>query len=187
MWKKTNSTLFLLRPIGLINKKEAISDVASNSCAARIKYGLQNAYISDRDHPTLIERPVFVLFKPSELTSFNNDFLQEEYNDTDSGLMEDYDYPEGNIVLLYKFPEAYEKDYDLLMEGKYSKVSDGFKQIFPITEENLYGRVFGRDKKLRRELEKEYNVILDDDMELWSTLNQESEILNIEKILKYAK
>lgn len=191
MWKKTNSTLFLLRPLGLINKKEGLSEPKPNICAARTKYGLQNAYIADADHPTLVPRPVFVLFKPANQTAFNDDFLQEEYNDTNSGLKEDYDYPEGNIVLLYSFPMKYAKDYDLIIQGKYSKVSGDFKKIFPFMDSNdeltIYGQVFEKDSEFKKGLEKKFAVVLDNEDELWSGFNPDKETLNIQKILKYGK
>src|SRR5690349_19446244 len=105
-WKDaTYTTMFLLRPLGFIAKSEPV-----NNCHVKRKFNLVNSFIRDMDHPTDEKFPVFVLFKPKDLLEFEK-FVQDE---KETGLLvEDYDYPDGYVVLLYRFPAEYERDYQL--------------------------------------------------------------------------
>ncbi len=175
----TYTTIFLLRPLGFISKSEVIHD-----CHAKRKYNLINAYLKDVDHPTNVKFPVFVLFKPKNLLDFEN-FVQDE---KETGLLvEDYDYPEGYVVLLYKFPDEYERDYQLVINGKYSRTSKEFKGIFPQMDTGglptITYLVLSKHEELRKKREDELDVQLSEDTELWDPFMIEKETLNIGKIL----
>ena len=53
------------------------------------------------------------------------EFLEKEY-ETNHSLIDDYDYEDGFVVLVYKLPSKHHKDYQLIRAGKYSETSKEF-------------------------------------------------------------
>ena len=83
----------------------------------------------------------------------------------------------------------------LVKQGKYSKTSIAFKNIFPKTvkalqggfkreEQSIQHRIFTKSKELKDFWEEHLGVELDDDMEFWQGWIEEKEILYIEQIIK---
>ena len=185
----TKTTEFLIRPLGIVPKHEHYPEWLIVK-----RYGFLNGFIKDQDHETSIERPVFLLFKPSNPVGINK-FITEEY---EIGLLkEDYDYPGGYIVLLYEFPEEYKADYDLILQAKYSKTSKGFKDLFPEIRSATMSRnkkgepvekiqrtfqymVLHQDPVLKENVENAYGAKLDSDSELYDIFRIEKETLKSE-------
>lgn len=177
----TNSSIFLLRGLHLIKPNEIID---RSSIVQML--GFKNAYIRDINHETDLEYPLFLLFSPPEMAIFN-EFLEGEYEY--GQLKEDYDYPNNQVVLVYDFPESYKNDYKLIIEGKYSQVSEKYKKLFPETykegglvHNTLTFHVFNKTKKLREEKEKalELEPGFLEGQELWELFNIEKETLKID-------
>lgn len=121
-------------------------------------------------------------------------FVDTEKNRTEF-LIDDYDYPEGLVVLVYKLDPIFKKDYDLVKLGKYSKTSTTFKKLFPETVSvntdknvktmmSLQTRVFNKSKELVIYWEKKLNLKLEENSELWSSQDIADEELNLEKFLE---
>lgn len=74
--------------------------------------------------------PLYLLFKPE---AFNIDFykfmLQLEKN---QNYIETLDYPNGQVVFVFRIPKRYDRDYRLFLSGKYSRFSKEFKNNFPL-------------------------------------------------------
>ena len=105
-----------------------------------LKNNFINGYIKDLNRDVQYENAVYLLFKPKNLDKFR-EFLDEEYERTKS-IIEDYDYPNGYVVVVYKLDESLFEDFKLIREGKYSKTSEDFKKLFPkyISVENERGK-----------------------------------------------
>ena len=140
------------------------------------------------------ENCVYLLFKPSNLDKFR-EFLDGEYERTKS-VIDDYDYEDGYIVVVYKLNPKFNKDYNLVKQGRYSKTSIEFQSLFPKIikivknglhrdEISLQYRVFNRTEDMILFWEEKLGVIFDHDQEVWHAYEQENEILNIKKIKEY--
>lgn len=198
LFKHNCSTLFLLYPLGLERRK-------------LIEFGFRSAYISDTGKDTDYENPVFLLFKPEDITMFQA-FVDSEYvrvnpHTETFDLREDYDQDKGYVVLLYQFPDEFKEDYEKFLEGKYSKFSAKFKETYPkmIKIKQASGlirdvistqyKIIHNTKKIREEvaerneldikeeLEKRLGVTFSNDMEVWQ-MPGEKDILKIEEIIK---
>jgi hypothetical protein len=187
----TNSSVFLLRGLELVPSTE----ILTNSKLIK-NLGFINAFTSDKYHENDLECPLYLLFqyKDDSQRILLNDFIQGEY---EVGLLiQDYDYPEEHVVLLYTYPDIFKEDYKRIIEGKYSKVSMGFRTLFPETykeygktKKTLTNHVFNRTPEFQKE--REEDLALDpgflDDVELWEPFDEKREQLDINKYLKNDK
>jgi hypothetical protein len=153
--------------------------------------GYINSYMKDSGRDIQYEKCIYLLFKPSHIDLFR-EFLEEEYERTKS-VIDDYDYPNGYVVVVYKLDETFKRDFEFVKTGKYSKTSAKFQELFPkfvkikrngATKEelSLQYRVFNKTEDLKQYWEDKLNVEFDDDMEVWEGFVYENEILNIEKL-----
>lgn len=185
---KTNTTLFLYPVLGLQEHEEA-------------KMGFIGSFLADNDKAYIEDGTMrmFCLFKP--LTSNLGFFNQKIYELESIGLIEDeYDYPEGHIVIVFKLPKKFKNDYDLFLKGKYSKFSEEFKALFPdkkisfknnvkYEDYSLHFHVFRRTPGIKKFIEEKLGANLDiydgdEDFEYWGIPDIETETLNIENYLK---
>jgi len=155
--------------------------------------GYINGYIKDGKKEVQYEDCAYLLFQPSDLDRFKM-FLDEEYQRTKS-IVDDYDYEGGYVVLVYELDAKWEKDFNLVKKGMYSKTSDEFKNMFPKTvkilknglrrdEVSLQHRIFRKSNDLKEYWEEQLGIEFTDDMELWEGWIEEKEILNIDLIIK---
>lgn len=176
--KKTITSIFIV-PILKINK----DDLKNN--------GYSNGYIEDGRKDVQYENSLYLLFKPENLDRFRT-FLNNEYERT-KNIIDDYDYENGYVVIVYTVDDKFKKDVELIKQGKYSKTSKVFQEMFPKTikiqrnglsrdEISLQYRVFNKTPDLIEFWEKKLNVTFDDTQELWEMFVKEEEILNLDKI-----
>ena len=157
--------------------------------------GFINGYIKDGGRDIQYENSVCVLFKPKNLDKFR-EFLDKEYERT-KAVIEDYDYEDGFVVVVYQLNDKYKKDFNLIKKGKYSKTSKSFQNEFPklvkIVREgdikeamSLQTRVFMRTDDLieywEEKLGMNLKITLGDDYELWDIFDETKETLEIDKI-----
>jgi hypothetical protein len=153
--------------------------------------GFINAYIKDEDQDTEYEDCIYLLFNPDDVDKFR-EFLDSEHERTDN-VVEDYDYEGGFVVVVYKLDAKLKKDFDIVKEGKYSKTSNKFQEIFPKAvkltqngkhrdELSLQVRIFKKTPDLVEFWEEKLNVTFDKDQEVWEGWDEQNEILNINKI-----
>ena len=156
-----------------------------------------NAYVRDEGHDTEYTDCIYLLFKPKDLYRFRN-FIDKEYERT-SFLVDDYDYENGYVVVVYQLNPAFEIDFDLIKEGKYSKTSSQFQSLFSrivhITlpnglrrdELSLQYRVFNKTKDLTNFWENEFNMDFNEEQEVWGGFCEEDETLTPNKIKEYVE
>lgn len=176
--KKTDTSRFLVRGIGLETDKLEM-------------YGYLNAYLDDKNHDPHYEDSIYLLFQPKDLALLER-FFREQRARTHL-LIEEYDYPEGYTVGVYKFPAEYMREYRLFKVGRYSQFSDKYVSLFPmIVKEtsqrgipieipSFYDHVFHKTESMREFWEQRLDTTLDKDSENWSIPNLEKETLDIYK------
>lgn len=188
LFQLTCSSLFLLYPLGLDRAKQ-LSEL-----------GFVNAYIRDKSRDTDYKNPVYLLFKPSSLILFQA-FLDEQYEQPNPhtgtrDLVEDYDLEGEYIVLVYQFPERFQRDYEKFFRGEYSKFSSEFRKTFPKTrkikepggswreELSTQYRIIYKDAELREAIEDRLGIYLDDEMEYWEKPRESKETLDIKILIE---
>ncbi len=160
---------------------------------ALIENGFINGFVADVNKEGHYENAVYILFKPKNLDKFK-EFLENEYERT-KNIIEDYDYPDGYVVIVYKLESSLEKDFILVKKGLYSKTSPSYQKRFSKTitlvkdgvskeEISLQYRVFSRSEDLIEYWEDKLAVRFGDNQELWEAFDEEKEKLDIYTINK---
>jgi hypothetical protein len=159
--------------------------------------GFINAYVKDNRRDDVYKESIYLLFKPTDLDKFR-EFLDSEYERT-KAVIEDYDYEDGYVVVVYQLDNKYNRDYELIKQGRYSKTSANFQKIFPkivkITrgglhkdEISLQYRIFNKAEDLVNFWEEKLGIDLEasigKDFEVWDGWDESKEILELDKIKK---
>lgn len=151
-----------------------------------------NAYIKDINREVQYKKnAVYLLFKPDNFNAFNY-FVEGEYDRT-VNIVEDYDYEGGYVVLVYVLDGRYMDDFELIKQGKYSRTSREFQDLFPKVvkiiknglhrdEISLQHRIFKKTDDLRAYWEERMGIDLPDDMEVWEVFIEDNEVLDINQI-----
>lgn len=158
--------------------------------------GFINGYIKDGSREVQYDNCIYLLFQPRNLDRFR-EFLDSEYERT-KAIIDDYDYQDGFVVVVYQLDTRFAKDFSLVRKGKYSKTSSQFQSLFPKViklkknglhrdEISLQYRVFNRTEDLVKFWEDKLGVEFTDDQEVWHGFEEENEILNIEKLKEYVQ
>lgn len=156
--------------------------------------GFINAYSFDNDKD--YQDCVYLLFKPKSMDIFRL-FLENEY-ERSGQLIDDYDYSDGYVVLVYKLDDVWKADYELIRQSKYSKTSQEFQNVFPKVikiivnglrrdEISLQYRIFKKTNDLIEFWENKLEMSFDPEYEVWSWFDKESETLDIKKIKEYVE
>jgi len=156
--------------------------------------GFINSYVKDGSREVQYENCIYLLFQPKDLDKFR-EFLDSEYERT-KDIVDDYDYQDGFVVVVYQLNKKFNKDFMLIKEGLYSRTSKDFQALFPKVikikknglqrdEISLQYRVFNRTEDLIKFWEDKLGVEFDDDQEVWHAFILEDEILNIEKLKEH--
>jgi hypothetical protein len=176
--KKTITTIFIV-PTLKINR----DNLKEN--------GYLNGYLSDVRKDIQYKDAVYLLFQPTNLDKFR-EFLDGETERTKQ-LIDDYDYEDGFVVLVYTLDKKWKKDFALVREGLYSKTSKEFQDIFPKVlkvmknnthrdERSLQNRIFTKCEELRQYWEDKLDITFTDDMEVWDGFSIENETLDLDTI-----
>ena len=157
--------------------------------------GFINAYIRDDRRDDQYKESIYLLFKPENLDKFR-EFLDNEYERTKT-VIEDYDYEDGFVVVVYQLNEKYKKDFTLIKQGKYSKTSSDFQKVFPKIikivknglhrdELSLQYRIFNKASDLidfwEEKLGIDFKTTVGDEFEVWEGWDEQKEILELDKI-----
>ena len=179
--KKTITSIFIV-PTLSIGKERLLDN------------GYINGYIKDDRKEVQYENCVYILFRPENLDKFK-DFLDEEYERTKS-IIDDYDYEDGFVVVVYVLNVRLTDDISLIKQGKYSQTSKKFQEIVPKVvkikrngyskdEVSLQFRVFNKTEDLRQFWEDKFGVEFDEEMEVWGGFIENDETLNLDKIKEH--
>jgi hypothetical protein len=158
--------------------------------------GFINGYIKDNEREVQYENSIYLLFLPKDIDKFRA-FLDSEYERTKS-VIDDYDYSDGFVVVVYKLNSVYKEDFELIKRGKYSKTSPDFQSLFPkmikinengISKEqvSIQYRVFNKSKDLVEFWQDKLGMVFDNEQEIWYAFNESEESLNIKEIKKHVE
>ena len=176
--KKTITSIFMVHTLGI--NKELLKD-----------NGFINGYSRDGNRDVQYEGSIYVLFKPKNLDKFR-EFLDGEYERTKS-VIDDYDYENGYIVVVYELNSKFKKDFALVREGLYSRTSEQFQATFPKIvkikrnglnkdEISIQYRIFNKTEDLKKYWEDKLGIDFDDEWEVWDGFQIENETLNLNKL-----
>lgn len=155
--------------------------------------GFINAYIKDSRKEDVYDGCIYLLFHPDNLDGFR-EFLDTEYERT-KDVIEDYDYEDGYVVVVYKLNPEFKDDFELVRQGKYSKTSESFQKQFPRVvkivkdglrkdEISLQIRIFNKTPDLIDFWEEKLGIVFNNDYEVWEGFHQENEVLNLDDVKK---
>jgi hypothetical protein len=153
--------------------------------------GYLNGYISDVRRDVQYQNAVCLLFQPTNLDRFR-EFLIDESERTRQ-LIDDYDYEDGFVVVVYTLDKKWKKDFALVREGLYSQTSKEFQDSFPKVikiiknglhrdEISLQFRIFNKTEDLRKYWEDRLDMEFTENMEVWDGFNIDNEELDLDKI-----
>lgn len=135
------------------------------------KLGFENAYIKDELKDMDYKHAVYLLFRPMNLEAFN-EFVEGERDR--KFLIDEYDYPDGWTMLVYRFHEQWQEDVDIILTGKFSEASEPFKREIPRKVEgdgntvmSLPHHIFGKTQYLKSFWKHKYDLDLTDLDEHW--------------------
>lgn len=155
--------------------------------------GFLNAYVGDVDKDIQYENSVYLLFLPEDILKFR-EFLDDEYERT-TAIIEDYDYLNGYVVIVYKLNMKWETNFDLIRQGRYSETTDDFQKLFRKVikikknglhrdELSLQYRVFNKTEDMIEYWQDKLGIDWDDNFEVWDGYDIAKETLNIKLITK---
>lgn len=174
----TAVNLFIVPILG-INRKELLMN------------GLENAYIKDEIRGIDYPNSIYLLFRP-----FNSDFedFVEKERKRGANILDEYDHADGWTVLVYGYDSKWQEDVDVLMTGKFSKVSEAYKKLIPrtknmkdkhgsIEKSTIQHSIFNKEKEIKDYWKKEYGLEFAYENECWEFYT-EREILTQEMLEK---
>lgn len=182
--RQTLSSIFLLPSV----------EISMNTRVEFTEFGFVNcyAYCDLVDYPF---KSIFALFEPE---IFNKDFAAFIIDlESNPNHVETIDIP-GAVIVCFRVPNKYIKDYNRFINGRYSRFSKEFKSLFPlkyylmdgrglpikdpatdkpVTEYSMFYHIFNRTEQLR---DKWYNKLGNDTdlpYELYEKFSEEKETL----------
>lgn len=154
-----------------------------------------NSYLNDQiiSNTEYNEGPYIYIIVKS-----NGDLEFESFYDTLTSLenyTEDFEYNDF-LIMVFKIPDNYINDYKLLLEGKYSKISDEAKTI--IIKHAFYSgkirttitKILTKHPSLKLSWEKRLSVntrVDLKDQEVWGIIEMEKETLTKDILIKNSK
>lgn len=149
------------------------------------KINLVNVYLNDANKPEIKDRILLLYeFTPDiEFLRFEEEVKWSLYYDGKYDLNDDY------VVMMFRIPEYHKKDYDLIMQGKYSEISEDYKHKiinfhnlpdFSQVTGVLYRKEFAykiMEKKINEGLPEAYWTRIPRDLEASSIMDIEKETL----------
>ena len=176
--KRTVATIFMVPTLKI--KRETL-----------MENGFINGYLSDSRRDVQHINDVYLLFKPTNLDKFR-EFLDNEYERTNY-ILDDYDYEDGYVVVVYQLNPVWREDFMLIREGMYSRTSQDFQKDFPKVikimknglhrdEISLQYRIFKKTDDLKQYWEERLDIVFTDDMEVWDGFDIARETLDLDTV-----
>lgn len=167
------------------------------------KVGFIDSYTSDPEIMNILtlasnQRLLFLLFKNKKLNLSEMKKVVTDLAIIPVQVVFSYELVNDYAIIVIDFPEKYTQDYDCIVQGKYSKLSDSFKDKFPTTvdvlnskkqrlgmEHTLYYHIFNKTEWLKEFWMKRIGLIeLDEKLELWQKPDNKDLIFDVNNIIK---
>lgn len=167
------------------------------------KTGYVDSYIQDPEIMNIItlgesQRLLFLLFKSKKLGANNLRKIVSELAAVPIQIVFSYELVNDYCMVVIDFPERFTQDYDNIVQGKYSKLSQEFREGFPATrdvynsdkervgaEYTIYYHIFNKTDWLKDFWLKRLELAeLDPRLELWAKPEDKDLIFNLKNILQ---
>lgn len=166
------------------------------------KIGLVDTYTQDPSIMEMItlnekQRLLFILFKNKKMSHEEMKKIVLELVEIPVSAVFSYELVNEHCIVVLDFPDLFIEDYDNVLQGKYSKLSNRFKSKFPSTievtedkkvigkEYTIYYHIFNKTQWLKdRWMDRLGLMELSDNLELWRIPEEKDLIFNIENIIK---
>lgn len=166
------------------------------------KAGFVNAYTSDPEIMELLtlssnQRFLFLLFKNKKMNLEELKKIVSTLAQIPVEVVFAYELVNDYSMIVVEYPDKYLYDYDHVVKGEYSKLSQSFKDKFPMTKDinspngvwmakeyTLYHHIFNKTEWLKNFwLERLGLQDLSEKMEYWTQPDQEDLIFQIKSII----
>lgn len=164
------------------------------------KSGFVDSFIDDNSidlSDITSSKKLFLLFNNKKLTITEIADITKELITTEAFITYKYDLINDYQMIVLDFPEEFYRDYDNIVKGKYSKLSEKFKIAFPETEDvlnekkvrigkryTIYYHIFNKTEWLQNYWKSKLNLVeLDNNLELWTKPSDEDLIFNIKNYI----
>jgi len=178
-------------------KQESVKTISSIFIMPTIRPNIStlkaHGYIASYGYDSMreiqYEDAIYAVFKPKDLETFNS-FLEKEYK-TDETVIDDYNYDDTYVVIVYKQLPEFKSDYDLIKQGKYSKTSEKFQKLFPKhvfiysesatkEETSIQYKIFNKTPDLAEYWKEKTGVSILEHQEYWTIYDKDNETLKLE-------
>jgi hypothetical protein len=149
---------------------------------------IRNCYIFFNDDIG-VNYPVGVVYDVTDFASFEEFNMYDEMIKSSAWYRENYSFNEDMKLYVFECPDQWKSDYDLFVEGQYSKMSkDAKKTILSYTTleykyqpliDDMAGILYKRRDR-KEKLEKILAMTIPDDLELASKIDPEQETFKFE-------
>jgi hypothetical protein len=166
------------------------------------KSGYIDAYTSDPEIMNILEltqrqRFLFLLFKNKKLNLEDLKKITTSLALVPVDVVFSYELVNDYSMIVLEFPDRFVEDFDHIIEGRFSKLSDSFKDRFDMTREviNTKGQVMGKEYTLYYHIFNKTQWLkdfwldrlglceLDPKLELWEKPSEKDKIFNIKTII----
>ena len=185
--KSDNYFTFILNDISPLSseKYEGIEQKTNKSCIFILPFLKQNYIYFDYPYSlynVYVSEDYNYLYIKYKWTGCEDYLDLEEKLQLHEKYVEFFDLNEEFVIFKFKIDDKYKKEIELILQGKYSKISESLKlQILSfhgIGKSSKLGKVLFRDEKYRKSLELELDVRIPNDIDLMSKSTKEEEIWN---------
>lgn len=166
------------------------------------KVGYIDSYTSDPEIMKILtlaenQRLLFLLFRNKKLGIQDMQKIIFELAIMPVQVVFSYELVNDYFMIVIDFPEKYTLDYDHVVKGRYSKLSDGFKDKFPVSrdvynsnnvrigkEYTIYYEIFNKTEWLKNYWMDRLGLIeLDEKLELWQSPDKKDLEFDVKTIL----
>lgn len=151
---------------------------------------IKNTYINIDGYENCIALLHDFSFKNPEFTAYEHKLIKNEL------FVELIDI-DDTVLYIFKFPEVYLHEYNCFKTGRFSAFGTDAKELILEFYNNIYkgninatsfllkvNQVLFRDKKLKRQIEQELNVHLEEEAELSAVPEMDEEAFDLSKYTK---
>ena len=151
---------------------------------------LINTYLFDENNE--YDNCIFLLH---EFDFKNPEFTKYEHTLTNNNLFVKHIDVDNKVIYIFKFPKEYLKEYNCLLNSKYSEFGEDAKQLILRFWGEVYSgssigvnfllkikQILYKDQKLKERLQKELGVVLNNDQELGDYVNPHNEVLILTEV-----
>ena len=170
------STVFFARPMMYsINTfgKPMISEIIKK----HYEHGFTQLYLCDEEGTLILNYDKMEVDKAADWEFFYDSIVKSKL------FIEDVEYEEGRFAFKIRFPKKWKEDFDRIISGRYSKVSEMYmKKFYPI-DDNLLYHLHYKTEKVIDHYSKLFNVSeeLFSECEIGPIVNIEKETLKLSK------